>query len=83
AENQALDQPLTIILRHLEMVSISMAHGIIDERIVHDSMRYFFGKIYRSAGPFIEKERTRRGDPEIYVNFERYAVKWETDPPVQ
>jgi len=80
---QSLDQPLVVVLRHLEMVSISMGHGIIDERIVYDSMFYFFGKIYGAALPFIEKERVRRGDPEVYVQFERYAVKWKTDPPVR
>lgn len=79
---QALDQPLMIVLRHLEMVSISMGHGIIDERIVYDSMFYFFRKIYRAALPFIEKERVRRGDAEIYVQFERYARKWSTNAPV-
>ena len=79
---QALDQPLVVVLRHLEMVSISMTHGIIDEHIVYDSMRYFFEKIYRSARPFILAERVRRGDDEVYVEFERYAVKWSTEPPV-
>lgn len=49
AARRALDQPLIVVLRHLEMVSISMSHGIIDERIVYDSMFYFFGKIYRAA----------------------------------
>jgi hypothetical protein len=79
AHAQSLDQPLTIVLRHLEMVSISMSHGIIDERIVHDSMFYFFTKIYGAALPFIEKERARRGDAEVYVQFERYALKWTAD----
>jgi len=80
AEAQALDQPLIVVLRHLEMVSISMIHGIIDERIVYDSMQYFFEKIYRAALPFIEKERVRRCDPEVYVQFERYASKWKATP---
>ena len=79
-ELQSLDQPLIVVMRHLEMVSISMSHGIIDERIVYDSMRYFFEKIYRAALPFIEKERARRGDDEVYVQFERYAVKWRDAP---
>jgi len=79
-ELQSLDQPLIVVMRHLEMVSISMSHGIIDEHIVYDSMRYFFEKIYRAALPFIEKERARRGDDEVYVQFERYAVKWRHAP---
>lgn len=79
ARLQSLDQPLIVVMRHLEMVSISMSHGIIDETIVYDSMRYFFEKIYRAALPFIEKERARRGDADIYVQFERYARKWQAD----
>jgi hypothetical protein len=78
---QALDQPLVVILRHLEMVSISMVHGIIDERIVQDSMLYFFDKIYSAARPFIDSERVRRGETEVYVNFERYALKWRGATP--
>jgi hypothetical protein len=81
ADRQALDQPLIVVLRHLEMVSISMTHGIIDETIVYDSMRYFFAKIYASARPFIEQERVRRGDDEVYVQFERYALKWQEHAP--
>lgn len=78
---QALDQPLIVVMRHLEMVSISMSYGIIKERIVYDSMRYFFEKIYMAALPFIEKERARRGDAEVYVQFERCALKWKTQRP--
>jgi hypothetical protein len=81
-EGDALDPPLIVVMRHLEMVSISMSHGIIDERIVYDSMRYFFEKIYSAALPFIEKERARRGDAEVYVQFERYALKWNAGAPV-
>ena len=79
---QALDQPLITVMRHLEMVSISMTHGIIDEQIVYDSMRYFFEKIYRVALPFIDKERARRGDAEVYVQFERFALEWQAGPPM-
>jgi hypothetical protein len=82
ADAQTLDRELIVVLRHLEMVSISMTHGIIDEHIVYDSMRYFFAKIYVSARPFIEKERVRRGDDDVYVQFERYATRWATDAPV-
>lgn len=81
-QRQALDQPLVVILRHLEMVSISMVHGIIDERIVQDSMLYFFQKIYSAAQPFIDRERVRRGEADVYVNFERYALKWRSAGPM-
>lgn len=82
AQRQALDQRLIVVPRHLEMVSISMSHGIIDERIVYDSMCYFFQKIYRAAQPFIEKERDRRGEPGVYVQFESVARKWNCKSPV-
>jgi hypothetical protein len=72
---------LVVILRHLELVAISMAHGIIDECIVYDGMCYIFAKTYGAALPYIEQERARRGDPAIYENFERYAVKWKIRAP--
>src|SRR5439155_19577542 len=76
-EVEALDQELVVILRHLEMLSISIFHGIVSERIAWDGFSGFFEKIHASSQPFIDKERTRRGEPLIYEKFESYALKWK------
>lgn len=73
---EQVDQELFVIMRHLEMLCISISHGIVSERIAWDGFRGFFDRIYATALPFIEKERARRGTREVYEKFEHYALKW-------
>ena len=73
---KALDGEMVVIMRHLEMLSISIQHGIVSERICRDGFYSFFAKIHENGRPFIEKERARRGNPHIYERFECYALKW-------
>ena len=80
SEVQEVDQELVVIMRHLEMLCISISHGIVSERIAWDGFWGFFERIYVSSQPFIEKERARRNNPEVYKNFEHYALKWRTAP---
>lgn len=75
-----LDQQLVTILRHLEMLSISIQHGIVSETISREGFKSFFPRIYRAALPFIEQERTRRANPAIYEWFEFFALKWDRTP---
>ena len=79
-EVQEVNQQLVVILRHLEMVCISISHGIVSERIAWDGLFGFFERIYVSSRSFIEKERIRRQNPHVYENFERYALKWRAKP---
>lgn len=71
-----LDQEMVVIMRHLEMLSISITHGIVSERICRDGFWSFFAKIYQGGSPFIDKERERRNNPHIYERFEHFARKW-------
>lgn len=71
-----LDQEMVVIMRHLEMLSISITHGIVSERICRDGFWSFFAKIYEGGKPFIMRERERRSNAHIYERFEHYAVKW-------
>jgi hypothetical protein len=80
-EIQEVNQELVVIMRHLEMVCISISHRIVSERIAWDAFFVFFERIYASSLPFIEKERVRRENPHIYENFEHYALKWKKKPP--
>jgi len=72
----ALDGELAVILRHLEMLSLSMRHGIVSEKICQDGFVAFFIAIHRACAPFMAAERARRGDALIYECFEHYAAKW-------
>jgi hypothetical protein len=77
AQRAVLDRQLVTLLRHLEMLSISIHHGIVSEAISREGFKSFFPRIYHAALPFIAQERERRGNPQIYVWFERYALRWE------
>ena len=79
-ELQEVDQELVVIMRHLEMLCISISHGIVSERIAWDGFWGFFERIYTSALPYIERERKRRSNPEVYKQFEHYALKWRNAP---
>ena len=75
-----VDQELVVIMRHLELLCISISHGIVSERIAWAGFWGYFERIYASALPYIEKERARRQNQEIYRHFEYYALKWRTRP---
>jgi hypothetical protein len=77
ANREILDQQLATILRHLEMLSISIQHRIVSETICREGFKVFFPCIYRAALPFIEQERARRNSAQIYEWFEFFALKWE------
>lgn len=77
---KAVDQELVVVMRHLEMLCISISHGIVSERIAWDGFWGFFERIYASTLPFIEKERARRDNPHVYEKFEHYALKWKKAP---
>lgn len=80
AKIQEVDRNLIVIMRHLELLSISISHGIVSEHIAWDQFDLFFERIYASTQPFIEKERARRGSPDVYQRFEHYALKWRKAP---
>ena len=75
-----LDGHMVVIMRHLEMLSISIAHGIVSERICRDGFWSFFLKIHCGAESFIEKERIRRNTRGVYEKFECYALRWQGKP---
>lgn len=77
---QEIDRQLVVIMRHLELLSISISHGIVSEYIVWDQFWLFFDRIYASTHPFIEKERARRRNADVYQRFEHYALKWRKAP---
>src|SRR5688572_14066128 len=45
AEIQEIDRELVVIMRHLELLSISISHGIVSEHIVWDQFWVFFERI--------------------------------------
>jgi hypothetical protein len=79
-EIQDVNQKLVVIMRHLEMMCISIAHGIVSERIAWDGFFGFFERIYAASLPFIEMERVRRDSRRVYENFEHFALKWRDMP---
>jgi hypothetical protein len=80
AEIRDVNQQLIVILRYLEMVCISISHGIVSERIAWEGFFGYFERVYSSSLPFIEKERIRRENAHVYENFERFALKWRKKP---
>lgn len=75
-----LDQEMVTIMRHLEMLSISIRHGIVSETICREGFSAFFTAIFRASLPFMEQERERRANVSIYEWFECFARKWNGEP---
>jgi hypothetical protein len=71
-----LDIVLRNIFRHLEVISINMKHGIIEEEMCYDYLRSILTTFYCSCVPFLDKERLSRQEPAVFIELEQYAERW-------
>lgn len=72
---------ISVILNDYELLSIGIANGVIDERIVKSLMYGSVMSDWMTFARFIRLLRDESANPRIYIEFEKLYERWKVNPP--
>lgn len=78
-KNYKFDRKLAQFFNIFEVISINMKNGIVREDICKNYLHLMFTAYYRWGFSFIDQERKRCKNKEIFLEFENYAKKWSLE----
>ncbi len=67
---------LVSTLNRCDLVAIGIQEGIIDEKIYKAYWRASFVRDWIRCKGAVMKRRQVRGDPELFIDFEKLALRW-------
>lgn len=66
-----------LYLNQIEGFCLALNKGNIDSNTAMEMYSYKLGNHFRKAKPYIDALRVKKGEPEIYIQFERVVDKWK------
>ena len=81
-ENEELRGNFRDILNHYEFVSAGLRNGDVDEKLIMDSEKSTYIKLYKVLQKYIWNLRDGRNRMTIYEHLEWVYNRWESNPQV-
>lgn len=66
-------------LNHYELVAVAIKNNIIDEELYKEWFRTPYVRAWMDARSLVYKMREERENPELFIQFEQLANKWNND----
>ena len=79
-EERIVKQEVTQFLNHLELMSVAIRQGVVDEGVLKAVIGDKLVKRYTEARPLIDMIRNKEQDEEFFEHLEFIANSWKKNP---
>ena len=75
-EEKAFGRQITMVLNHLELISVAILTGAANEEIIKAQIKKQVTVAFNRLQPYIEEARRVTDDQNVYCNLETVAKNW-------